>query len=94
MNFKNVFARVCFINTTVYVLHCPTSLFPRYSLDMSIIKNIKTEISDHWVSGSNPAGREILFEPKRRFIAQCLSCLSFHRPHMTEIILKGTKNRN
>ena len=29
---------------------------------------------DHGVAGSNPAGGEILPEPKRRFIAQSLSC--------------------
>ena len=89
MNFKNICARACFINTIVYVLHRPTSLFPPYSLDMPRMKYIKAEISDHWVSGSNPAGGEILFEPKRRFIAQCLSCSLFHRPYMTEILLKG-----
>ena len=43
------------------------------------------------VAGSNPAGGEILPEPKLRFIAQSLSCLSFHRLKMTEILLKGRK---
>ena len=38
---------------------------------------------------SNPAGVEILPEPKRRFIAQSLSCSPFHRLEMTEILLKG-----
>ena len=47
--------------------------------------------SDHGVAGSNPAGGEILPEPKRRFIAQSLSCSSFHRLEMTEILLKGRK---
>ena len=47
--------------------------------------------SDHRVAGSNPAGGEILPEPKRRFIAQSLSCSPFHRPEMTEILLKGRK---
>ena len=46
--------------------------------------------SDHGVAGSNPAGGEILPEPKRRFIAQILSCSPFHRLDMTEIRLKGT----
>ena len=46
---------------------------------------------DHGVAGSNPAGSEILPEPKRRFIAQSLSCSPFHRLEMTEILLKGRK---
>ena len=46
---------------------------------------------DHGVVGSNPAGGEILPEPKRRFIAQSLSCSPFHRLEMTEILLKGRK---
>ena len=47
--------------------------------------------SDHGVAGSNPAGGEILSEPKRRFTAQSLSCSPFHRLEMTEILLKGRK---
>ena len=47
--------------------------------------------SVHGVAGSNPAGGEILLEPKRRFIAQSLSCSLFHRLEMTEILLKGRK---
>ena len=47
--------------------------------------------SDHGVAGSNPAGGEILPEPKRRFTAQSLSCSPFHRLEMTEILLKGRK---
>ena len=47
--------------------------------------------SDHGVAGSNPAGGEILPEPKRRFIAQSLSFSPFHRLEMTEILLKGRK---
>ena len=47
--------------------------------------------SDHGVAGSNPAGGEILPEPKLRFIAQSLSCSPFHRLEMTEILLKGRK---
>ena len=39
--FKNICARACFINTTVYVLHRYTSLFPPYSLDRPRIKCIK-----------------------------------------------------
>ena len=47
--------------------------------------------SDHGVAGSNPAGGEILPEPKRRFIAQSRSCSPFHRLEMAEILLKGRK---
>ena len=47
--------------------------------------------SDHGVAGSNPAGGEILPEPKRCFIAQSLSCSPSHRLEMTEILLKGRK---
>ena len=47
--------------------------------------------SDHGVAGSNPAGGEILPEPKLRFIAQSLSCSPFHRLEMTEILLRGRK---
>ena len=43
------------------------------------------------VAGSNPAGDDILPEPKRLFIAKSLSCSHFHRPEMTEILLKGRK---
>ena len=50
--------------------------------------------SDHGVSGSSPAGREIISEPKWRFTAQSFSCSPFHRPDMNEILLKGTLNRN
>ena len=45
--------------------------------------------SDHGVA--DPAGGEILPEPKRGFIAQSLSCSPFHRLEMTEILLKGRK---
>ena len=47
--------------------------------------------SDHGVAGSNPAGGEILPEPKRRFIAQSLSYSPLHRLELTEILLKGRK---
>ena len=46
-------------------------------------------ISNHSVASSNPAGGEILPEPKQHLIAQSLSCSSFHCLEMTEILLKG-----
>ena len=51
---------------------------------------LKIPTSDHGIAGSNPAGGENLPEPKRRFIAQNLSCPPFNRPDTTEILLKGT----
>ena len=54
-------------------------------------KQILIALSYNGVAGSNPAGGEILSEPKRRFIAQSLSCSPFHRLEMTEILLKGRK---
>ena len=48
--------------------------------------------SNHGVADSNPAGDQILSKPKRCFIAHSLSCSPFHRPDMTEILLKGTYN--
>ena len=47
--------------------------------------------SDHGVAGSNPAGGEILPEPKRCFVAQSLSYSPVHRLEMNEILLKGRK---
>ena len=56
-----------------------------------VAERLALPTSDHGVAGSNPAGGEILPEPKRRFIAQSLSCSPFHRIEMTEILLKGRK---
>ena len=56
-----------------------------------VAERLALPTSDHGVAGSNPAGGEILPEPKRRFIAQSLSCSSSHRLEMTEILLKGRK---
>ena len=50
--------------------------------------------SNHGVAVSNPPGGEILPEPKWGFIAQSLSCSTFHRLEMTEILLKGCKTPN
>ena len=56
-----------------------------------VAERLALPTSDHGVAGSNPAGGEILPEPKRRFIAQSFSCSPFHRLEMTEILLKGRK---
>ena len=56
-----------------------------------VAERLALPISDHGVVGLNPAGGEILPEPKRHFIAQSLSCSPFHRLEMTEILLKGRK---
>ena len=59
--------------------------------NVRVAERLALPTSDHGVAGSNPAGGEILPEPKRRFIAQSLSCSPFHRLEMTEILLKGLK---
>ena len=56
-----------------------------------VAERLALPTSDHGGAGSNHAGGEILPEPKRRFIAQSLSCSPFHRLEMTEILLKGCK---
>ena len=56
-----------------------------------VAERLALRTSDHGVAGSNPAGGKILPEPKRRFIAQSLSCSPFHRLEMTEILFKGRK---
>ena len=61
---------------------------------LRVAERLALPTSDHGVAGSNPAGGEILPEPKRRFIAQNLSCSPFHRLEMTEILLKGRKTLN
>ena len=64
------------------------SMIPR---SICVAERLALPTSDHGVTGSNPAGGEILPEPKRHFIAQSLSCSPFHRLEMTEILLKGRK---
>ena len=56
-----------------------------------VAERLALPTSDHGVAGSNPAGGEIFPEPKRRFVAQSLSCSPFHHFEMTEILLKGRK---
>ena len=68
------------------VLHGPSTHW-----SVRVAERLALPTSDHGVVGSNPAGGEILPEPKRHFIAQSLSCSPFHRLEMTEILLKGRK---
>ena len=55
-----------------------------------VAERLALPTSDHGVAGSHSARGEIFPEPKRRFIAQSLSCSPFRRLEMTEILLKGT----
>ena len=61
------------------------------SRSVRVAERLALPTSDQGVAGSNPAGGEILPEPKRRFIAQSFSCSSSHRLEITEILLKGRK---
>ena len=65
--------------------------FNYISVRVRVAERLALPTSDHGVAGSNPAGSEILPEPKQRFIAQSLSCSPLHRLEMTEILLKGRK---
>ena len=56
-----------------------------------VAERLAVPTSDHGVAGSNPAGGEMLPEPKRRFTAQSHSFSPFHRLEMTEILLKERK---
>ena len=67
--------------------------YPASIRSVRVAERLALPTSDHGVAGSNPAGGEILPEPKRRFIAQILSCSTFHRLEMTDILLKGRKTR-
>ena len=64
---------------------------PEERRSIRVAERLALPTSVHGVAGSNPAGGEIFPEPKRRFTAQSLSCSSFHRLKMTEILLKGHK---
>ena len=72
---------------------CPVP-YHFYSRSVRVAERLALPTSDHGVAGSNPAGGEILPEPKQRFIAQSVSSSPFHRLEMTEILLKGRKNPN
>ena len=66
-------------------------IIPKYDWSVRVAERLALPTSDHGVMGSNPAGSEVLPEPKQHFIAQSLSCSPFHRLEMTEILLKGRK---
>ena len=70
---------------------CEADSFHIPQRSVRVAERLALPTSVHGVAGSNPAGGEILFEPKWRFIAQSLSCSPFHRLEMTEILLKGRK---
>ena len=63
----------------------------RRAWNVRVAERLALPTSDHGVPGSNPAGGEILPELNRHFIVQSLSSSPFHRPEMTEILLKGRK---
>ena len=89
--YKHSFS-LCDIVSTGYQIVI-SEMIPEF-LDLGSVRvaeRLALPTSDHGVAGSNPAGGEILPEPKRRFIAQSLSCSPFHRLEMTEILLKGRK---
>ena len=69
--------------------HIQNSHNPLNLWSIHVAERLALPTLDHGVVGLNPAGGEILPEPKRRFIAQSLSCSPFHCLEMTEILLKG-----
>ena len=68
--------------------------FVPYCRSDRVAERLALPTSDHGVSGSSPAGGDIISELKRRFSAQSFSCPTFHRPGMNEILLKGTLHCN
>ena len=74
---------------SINLMACQVSCI--FGRSFRVAERLALPTSDHGVTGLNPAGGEILSEPKRRFIAQSLSCSPFHRLEMTEILLKGRK---
>ena len=77
------------LNILIYIVNLIWALIKHRSV--RVAERLALPTSVHGVAGSNPAGGEILLEPKRRFSAQSLSCSPFHRLEMTEILLKGRK---
>ena len=78
-----------FFILSYYFFDNPESFDPVLIRIVRVAERLALPTSGHGVAGSNPAGGEILPEPKRRFIAQSFSCSSFHRLEVTEILLKG-----
>ena len=72
----------------LFLFDRPTSLFPPYTRWIGPELSISRQ--KFRITGLGFERREILFEPKRRFLTQCLSFSPFQRPYMTEILLKGT----
>ena len=60
------------------------------SRSVRVAERLALPTSDHGVAGSNPAGGEILPEPKRRFIAQSFSCSPFHPSRNDWNTVEGT----
>ena len=67
-------------------LPSPMSHLPPPFKSVHVAERLALPTSYHGVAGSNPAGGEILPEPKQRFIAQSLSYSPFHHLEMTDIL--------
>ena len=67
------------VNMFLYFVFTKLGALNVYIWSVRVAERLALPTSDHGVTGSNPAGGEILPEPKRRFIAQSLSCSPFHR---------------
>ena len=85
-----------FVLPRVHFIKCRQFMYLVISLlvflgSVRVAERLALPTSVHGVAGSNPSGGEIFPEPKRRFIAQSLSCSSFHRLEMSEKLLKGRK---
>ena len=87
--------KILYLRTVIKIIikiwHYSLKLFYFTKWRNRVAERLALPTSDHGIAGSNPAGGEILPEPKRRFIAQSRSCSPFHRLEMTEILLKGRK---
>ena len=86
--------KVCALELDIHEHACIDLHIHLWHRSVRVAERLALPTSDHGVAGSNPAGGKILPEPKRRFIAQSLSCSPFHRLEMTEILLKGRKTLN
>ena len=88
---KKIMQENAFSETRLSTLVYKITSYHNEHRSVRVAERLALPTSDHGVAGSNPAGGEILPEPKQRFIAQSLSCSPFHRLEMTEILLKGRK---